>query len=51
MLFRSVLPMLATLQGFPAGKSLMDKFPGLTAYVARLSERPSFKNTAPPPRK
>ena len=47
----NVLPMLATLQNFPAGKEMVAKFPALSAYVAKLTERPSFKNTAPPPRK
>lgn len=47
----NVLPMLATLQNFPAGKELVAKFPALSAYVAKLTERPSYKNTAPPPRK
>lgn len=47
----NVLPMLATLQNFPAGKEIVAKHPALSAYVAKLSERPSYKNTAPPPRK
>ncbi len=47
----NVLPMLATLQNFPAGKEMVAKFPALSAYVAKLCERPSYKNTAPPPRK
>ena len=47
----NVIPMLATLQNFPAGKDVMAKFPALSAYVAKLVERPSYKNTAPPPRK
>jgi glutathione S-transferase len=46
-----VLPMLVTMQAFPAGKEIAAKFPGLMAYVARLTERASFVNTAPPPRK
>ena len=46
----NVLPMLATLQNFPAGKDILAKHPALSAYVAKLSERPSYKNTAPPPR-
>ena len=47
----NVIPMLATLQNFPAGKEILAKYPALSAYVARITERPSFKNTAPPPRK
>lgn len=46
----NVLPMLATLARFPQGAELLEKFPNLSAYVTRLSERPSYKNTAPPPR-
>jgi glutathione S-transferase len=47
----NVIPMLATLQNFPAGKETVEKFPALAAYVGRLTERPSFRNTTPPPRK
>lgn len=47
----NVIPMLATLQNFPAGKEIVARHPALQAYVARVTERPSFKNTAPPPRK
>lgn len=47
----NVIPMLATLQNFPAGKEIVARHPALSAYVARVTERPSFKNTAPPPRK
>lgn len=46
----NVLPMLVTLQNFPQGRDAMAKFPKLSAYTAALAERPSFKNTAPPPR-
>jgi glutathione S-transferase len=46
----NVLPMLATLGNFPQGAEILAKFPNLQAYVAKLSERPSYKNTAPPPR-
>jgi len=46
----NVIPMLATLQNFPAGKAIVAKYGALAAYVARFVERPSFKNTAPPPR-
>lgn len=46
----NVLPMLATAMLYPAAKDILGKFPNLSAYVARLTERPSYKNTAPPPR-
>ncbi len=46
-----ILPMLATAQMYPATKELLGKYDRLTAYVAKLTERPSFKSTAPPPRK
>lgn len=46
----NVLPMLATLGNFPQGREILAKFPSLQAYVANLSERASYKNTAPPPR-
>jgi glutathione S-transferase len=46
----NVIPMLATLQNFPAGKEIVAKHSSLPAYIARFTERPSFKNTAPPPR-
>ncbi len=47
----NVIPMLATLANFPAGKDVLAKYGALSAYVARLTDRPSYKNTAPPPRK
>lgn len=46
-----VLPMLATGMVYPAGNEVLSKYKNLAAYVARLTERPSYKNTAPPPRK
>ena len=46
-----VLPMLVTMQAFPAGKEIAPKYKTLMAYVGRLSERPSFTKTAPPPQK
>jgi hypothetical protein len=30
---------------------MIAKYPALSAYIAKLTERPSYKNTAPPPRK
>jgi glutathione S-transferase len=46
----NVVPMLATLDQFPAGKEILAKYRSLSAYVAQMVELPSFKNTAPPPR-
>jgi len=46
----NVIPMLSTLLNFPAGKDILAKYSSLSAYVARLADLPSFKNTAPPPR-
>jgi len=47
----NVLPMLATGGMFANCKAILDKFPNIGAYVAKLSELASYKNTAPPPRK
>lgn len=47
----NVLPMLATGAMFPAGKAIFDKYPNVSAYIAKLTALPSFENTAPPPRK
>ncbi len=47
----NVVPMLATAQQFPQGKEVLAKYPALTAYIAAMTARPSFTNTAPPPRK
>lgn len=44
----NLLPMLAALTMFPETKEHLEKQDNLAAYVARLVERPSFKNTAPP---
>ncbi len=46
----NVLPMLVTLALYPQGKELMGGHPGLAAYVEKLTARPSFTGTAPPPR-
>jgi glutathione S-transferase len=47
----NVLPMLATGCMFPQGKEIVERFPNVSAFVAKLTDLPSFKNTAPPPRK
>jgi glutathione S-transferase len=46
----NVLPMLTILDQFPQGAEMLAKFPGLGNYIAKLAARPSFVNTAPPPR-
>jgi glutathione S-transferase len=47
----NVIPMLSTLLNFPAGKDILANYSSLSAYLARLANLPSFKNTAPPPRR
>jgi len=47
----NVLPMLVACGLFPQGKAILEKYSNVSAFIARLTERPSFKNTAPPPRK
>lgn len=47
----NVLPMLALLPNFPQSKAILAAHPKVEAYIARLSARPSFVDTAPPPRK
>ena len=46
----NVLPMLATAINFPAGKEMVGKYKNVAKFVAAMTERPSYKNTAPPPR-
>ena len=46
----NVLPMLDYGMMFPKSKAVLEGHKNLMAYYARLSARPSFKNTAPPPR-
>lgn len=47
----NVLPMLNALANFPQGKEMLSAHPALTKYMQTLSARPSYVNTAPPPRK
>lgn len=47
----NVLPMLAAGCMFPQCKAILDKYKNLSAFIAKLTELPSFKNTPPPPRK
>ncbi len=46
----NVLPMLDVFGQFPQGKELLAKHSALGTYIAELTARPSFVNTAPPPR-
>lgn len=45
-----ILPMIMTVQSFPHGKEMVPRYPALAAWAARLSARPSYTSTAPPPR-
>lgn len=47
----NVVPMVVTGMGIPAGKEVLSKHKALMAYIEKVTERPSYKNTAPPPRK
>jgi glutathione S-transferase len=44
----NVVPMLATALAFPQTKEIIGRHTALSAYVAAMTERPSYKNTAPP---
>jgi glutathione S-transferase len=46
----NVLPILTVFQQFPQGRQMTEGYPNLSAYVGKLAARPSFANTAPPPR-
>jgi glutathione S-transferase len=46
-----ILPMLHYTGRFPEGKEALAARPGLTAYLAQHSKRPSFVASAPPPPK
>jgi glutathione S-transferase len=46
----NVLPMLAVFQQFPQGQQLLSGYRNLSVYISALTARPSFINTAPPPR-
>lgn len=46
----NVLPMLTTALLYPAAKGQIEGHKALMAYIEKLSARPSFTNTAPPPR-
>ena len=42
--------MIITIQAFPLGKEIVPKYKNLMAYATKLTERASWKSTAPPPR-
>jgi glutathione S-transferase len=46
----NVLPILAYLRNFPESGAAITAAKSLSAYYERLSARPSFQNTVPPPR-
>lgn len=46
-----VLPMITTMQVWPLGQEIAPKYKNLMAYAAKLTARPSWGKTAPPPRK
>jgi glutathione S-transferase len=45
-----VLPMLVNGAMIPASKAVIDRFDRVIAFMAALTDRPSYRNTAPPPR-
>ncbi len=45
-----VLPMVMTAQAYPLGKEIVPKHKALMAWATKLTERPSWTKTAPPPR-
>ncbi len=47
----NVIPMLATALVYPHGKEALAPFTALAKYIATHTARPSYVNTAPPPRK
>lgn len=46
-----VLPMFDTMQAFPLGKEIAPKYNNLMSWAAKLTARPSWQKSAPPPRK
>jgi glutathione S-transferase len=47
----NVLPMLTTAMLYPVARTVIEEQPNLMSYITALSARPSYVNTAPPPRK
>jgi glutathione S-transferase len=45
----NLMPILAYVRMFPEGAAAIGASPALAAYYERHSQRPSFKNTIPPP--
>jgi glutathione S-transferase len=45
----NLLPILAGVRNFPEGREALGSARDLTAYFERLSARPSFQRTVPPP--
>ena len=41
----NVIPMLATALNFPQGKEIISRYNNLSAYIAKLSDRSSYKNS------
>ena len=41
----NVFPMLATALNFPQGKDIINRYKDLSAYIAKLSERSSYKKS------
>ena len=41
----SVIPMLATALNFTEGKEIMSRYNNLSAYIAKLSDRSSYKKS------
>lgn len=46
-----VLPMIAALQMFPLGQEIAARHAAIGSWFARLTARPSWSKTTPPPRK
>jgi len=45
----NLMPILAYVRMFPEGAEAINAAPALAAYYERNAQRPSFKNTIPPP--
>jgi glutathione S-transferase len=41
----NVIPMLATVLNFPQGKEIISRYKNLSAYIAKLSDRSSYKKS------
>jgi glutathione S-transferase len=47
----NIVPMLATAMLYPAAAEVVSAYSGIGRYLASLTARPSYVNTAPPPRR